>query len=163
MKSPPPSSSSTLALTLDGEGGVETLDAWLSRYNLSHAAPALRELGVAALEDLRDFDEEADITELGLKKVECRRFSRALRELVSGAGSEGGGFGATSLSAPPFGASSLPAAAFSTLVGVTPAPALGAPPRGASGTSLSATSRRSGRPSAHDTRLQRRGARCGTT
>ena len=113
----PPSSSSNLALTSDSGGGVGTLDAWLSRYNLAHAAPSLRDLGVDALDDLRDF-EEADIAELGLKTVECRRFARALREHVSGTASESGFFGVT------------PPAPFSTLPGVTPAPPLAPPPRG---------------------------------
>ena len=102
-----PSPLSSKVATSDGDGSGDTLDVWLSRYDLAHAAAALRELGVNALEHLHDF-EEADITELGLKKMECRRFARALRELDGGAGGESGGSGAlprdtTPLSEPPLG------------------------------------------------------------
>ena len=60
------------AENLGGENLGGDLSKALQSARLSHYEAALRELGAAFVEDLKDVD-EADLTKLGMKRVEIRR------------------------------------------------------------------------------------------
>ena len=54
--------------------------SFLDEHNLASTEPALRDLGAESVDDLRDLD-DSDIERLGLKKLELKRFTRAVQEL----------------------------------------------------------------------------------
>ena len=73
--SPPTAASS------DGSG-EDALSAFLAKDSLAHLVVPLRDLGARVPADLLDLDED-DVVSLGLKKLELKRWTRAIAMLKS--------------------------------------------------------------------------------
>jgi hypothetical protein len=69
------------AASSDGSG-EDALSAFLAKHGLAGLAASLSELGVEAPADLLDLDED-DVASLGLKKVQVKKWARAIASLKS--------------------------------------------------------------------------------
>ena len=69
------------AASSDGSG-QDALSAFLAKHGLAGLAAPLSELGVEAPADLLDLDED-DMASLGLKKVQVKKWARAIAALKS--------------------------------------------------------------------------------
>ena len=69
----------TVPVSAPAETVATNLSVLLSASRLLHYEDALRELGCTHPEDLHDL-EEADLVEVGMKKIEMKRLQRAVAE-----------------------------------------------------------------------------------
>mmetsp|Transcript_49080 Transcript_49080/g.138976 ORF Transcript_49080/g.138976 Transcript_49080/m.138976 type:complete len:829 (+) Transcript_49080:968-3454(+) len=67
------------ASVADNEGANLDLGAWLDLIRLGHVLPALNDLGAYCMADLDDLEVE-DLRDLAMKKLELRRFEKALAQ-----------------------------------------------------------------------------------
>ena len=79
-KRPPATSHSTCRLAVAAASGWAS--AFLAQHKLTGLAAPLSELGVEAPADLLDLDED-DVASLGLKKVQVKKWARAIASLKS--------------------------------------------------------------------------------
>ncbi len=65
---------------VDTKGANDDLDAWLLRLNFSRYGDVLREMGAKRVSDLVHLEQE-DIEELGMHKLDERKFTRAIHKV----------------------------------------------------------------------------------